>query len=110
MDLLPEFYKLNSAVPEYTIVDGVLWVQLWKIPSFKDDPDWGYKYLPCNQDSSIYAKEFEAAQVRMNKYNECTCTNKNEADNGDCRNMGCNDSSCYREMKGGKRTEKKWYM
>jgi hypothetical protein len=24
MDLLPEFYKLNSAVPEYTIVDGVL--------------------------------------------------------------------------------------
>lgn len=107
MDLIPEFYN-KTDIPEYTVVDGVLCVQLWKIPSFKGDPDWGNKYLPCNQESPIYAKEFEAAQKRMNKYHECTCTNKDKDD--DCNKMGCRDSSCYCGMKSGRRTEKKWYM
>lgn len=105
--VIPEFHRINSAVPEYTVVDGVLCIQLWKSPKFKGDTDWGYRYLPCNQDSPAYSKELEAAQGRINKYNECLCTDKDKDD--DCNKMGCRDQSCYNEMKYRKRTEKKWY-
>ena len=109
--LLPELSSADyeiSDIPEdyeYHIIDGKLCIRVWKRSSFIGDTDWGLRSIPCNEESPMYAQKLEGAIERLNQYNECTCTDKEY----EC-SLGCPDKTCYREMKAGKRTEKKWYM
>jgi len=66
--------------------------------------------IMCNPESSLYDDIFLAVLYKMDKYRECTCIDKDNDDCNACSLYGCNDESCYREMKSGKRKEKKWYM
>lgn len=59
----------------------------------------------CNEESPLYQEYFDKTILSQNRYKECKCTNKDE-----CSQYGCDDSSCYYEMKNRERIEKKWYM
>ena len=83
--------------------DGKLYYTAWKY-------EQGCANILCNEESPLYASKLEEVRHKMQHYDECKCVDKDGADDGDCRKYGCDDSSCYREMKSGRRTEKKWYM
>lgn len=63
----------------------------------------------CNEESPLYQEYFDTTKQKVARYTECVCNDKDDANN-QCSKYGCDDSSCYIEMKRGKRIEKKWYM
>jgi len=60
--------------------------------------------------SPFYQDVYDTKKSDHDKWDECTCTDKEEEHYGNtCCIRGCDDVDCYYEMKVKGRTKKKWY-
>lgn len=100
--IIPEYNEpFNYYVTFYTN-DGKLYSRYYSHEKCKDVD------VECVDNNPLYKEKLLECVLKLKKYNECTCTNKNDEDT--CILFGCNDFSCYHEMRKGKRTERKIYM
>lgn len=74
------------------------------------DMDPKFEPILCDEESPLYQEYFEKTLRKFTRYNECKCTNKDDEDDGSCCKYGCDDASCYNDMKNRGRVTKKWYM
>lgn len=117
------FYNMDEAraaeelTADLIVYEGTMYNTEYANFFVKDNELWAHIYaseyidVPCNKDNAAYSDRLTETIDRHAKWEECTCTNKdNENDSNPCCIYGCRDSYCYFEMKECGRTEQKWYM